>query len=192
VLDGRVILVAGDQLGLADYLRGFGATVTTDTERGMDALVYVPEPPSPGPLTDLDDAAWDAACEGVIRRALATCRLAVPQLRARRGAIVLVTPTIGLVGEPAYVAFATALEGMRALAKSAARQWGEDAITVNCVAPPLALFGAKVFPSVEPPALGHSATVADLAATIAFLVSDAGHAITGATIPVDGGVVMTP
>ena len=87
---------------------------------------------------------------------------------------------------------ATAAEGMRSLAKSAARQWGERGITVNCVAPPLGLLGADTPAAVDRPALGRAPTVEDLAHAIAVLASDAARSITGATIPVDGGVVMLP
>jgi NAD(P)-dependent dehydrogenase (short-subunit alcohol dehydrogenase family) len=76
---------------------------------------------------------------------------------------------------------------MRSLAKVAARQWGSAGITVNCVA-------VAVDPSERgplPPALGRSVDIRrDVAAAVAMLAGAGARAITGVTIPVDGGVVM--
>jgi 3-oxoacyl-[acyl-carrier protein] reductase len=105
----------------------------------------------------------------------------------RGGRLVLVTPTVGLTGAPELVPYATAVEGMRALAKSAARQWGGHGIAVNCVAPPIELVaGAASQPPVGGWALGHIAPV------VALLAGEAAHSVTGTTITVDGGVVMAP
>jgi len=107
-----------------------------------------------------------------------------------------VTPIVGLIGAAGLVPYATAVEGMRALAKSAARQWGEAGITVNCVAPPVevvAEVGTPAPPPVGGRPLGRMPDVrTDVAPVVAMLVAEAAHFVTGTTITVDGGVVMAP
>jgi NAD(P)-dependent dehydrogenase (short-subunit alcohol dehydrogenase family) len=158
----------------------------------LDALVHVPadrEALSASPLVALDEAAWDARGEAVLRSALYACQAAHARMAERGGRIVLVCSTAGLVGGADRAAFAMATEGMRSLAKVAARQWGAAGITVNCVA--VAVDDARVGPLA--PALGRAIDVRrDVASVVASLVGEAGGAITGVTIPVDGGVVMTP
>jgi NAD(P)-dependent dehydrogenase (short-subunit alcohol dehydrogenase family) len=84
------------------------------------------------------------------------------------------------------------------MAKSAARQWGEWGLTVNCVAPPVELMAPA---GGTPPAglalaeraLGRGPDRrTDVAPVVALLAADAAHFVTGATIPVDGGSVMAP
>jgi 3-oxoacyl-[acyl-carrier protein] reductase len=86
-----------------------------------------------------------------------------------------------------------AVEGMRTLAKAAARQWGDAGITANCVAPSLDVLGIRhdADGSVAP-ALGRVPTLSDLGTVVASMLGDAGAVVTGATITVDGGVVMAP
>ena len=147
-------------------------------------------------LADTDRAGWDARCEAVLRTALACAGATYRQLAARGGRFVVVTPTVALTGAAGLVPIVTALEGLRALAKSAARQWGDSGITVNCLAPPVALVApgaAAADPGVEEPALGRRPDGrADVAPIVALLTADAAGFVTGATIVVDGGVVMTP
>jgi NAD(P)-dependent dehydrogenase (short-subunit alcohol dehydrogenase family) len=149
-------------------------------------------------LADTAEADWDRRCEAMLRAALYCCQLAGRELSARGGRIVLVTPTIALTGAAGFVPYATAVEGMRAMAKSAARQWGEHGITVNCVAPPVELMAParaaapEGLALTEPP-LGRNPDVrTDVAPVIALLAAEPAHFVTGATIPVDGGVVMAP
>ena len=199
MLDGRVVVLTGDRIGLGDHLRELGATVfeafddAVTASGRIDVVVHVPVvAPDARSLADTSADEWDARGEAQLRAALLVCQTAFGRLKERGGRIILLTPTAGLVGAAGFVPIATASEGMRSLAKSAARQWGEHGITVNCVAPSLALLGAGVEAAVDPPALGRTATVDDLARTIAVLAGDAAASITGATIPVDGGVVMLP
>jgi 3-oxoacyl-[acyl-carrier protein] reductase len=135
-----------------------------------DALVAAP-------LADTDEAWWDRRCEAVLRTGLWCCQAAFGAFGGRGGRIVLVTPTVGLTGAAGLAPYATAVEGMRSLAKSAARQWGSHGIAVNCVAP--RVDGA---PDVR----------ADIAPVVAMLVAEPTHIVTGATVVVDGGLVMAP
>jgi NAD(P)-dependent dehydrogenase (short-subunit alcohol dehydrogenase family) len=148
------------------------------------------------PLAETDGAGWDARCDAVLRAALACATATRRHLGDRGGRFLVVTPTVTLTGAAGLVPVVTALEGLRALAKSAARQWGRVGITVNCLAPPLALVApdsVAADPGVEEPALGRIPDGrADVAPVVALLAGDAARFVTGATIAVDGGVVMTP
>jgi NAD(P)-dependent dehydrogenase (short-subunit alcohol dehydrogenase family) len=213
VLDGRVVVITGDRLGLGDHLAQHGAVVSllsapfaardtieagfadvVATRGRIDVVVHAHFPPSvlvARPMAELAERDWGLG-EAMLPAALFVCQAAFTHLRGRGGRIIMLTPTAGLVGEPGFTPIATASEGLRSLAKAAARQWGAHGITVNCVAPSLALLGAQVRSPINPPALGRAATVEDLARTIAMLSSDGARSITGTTIPVDGGVTMLP
>jgi 3-oxoacyl-[acyl-carrier protein] reductase len=208
------MLIAGDRLGLAGHLGALGANVasvsgpfsTRDAVRagfgevasaqgpiGVVVHAYFPAPALVArSLADTGESEWGACSEELLRAALFVVQSAFEHLRDRGGRIILLTPTAGLEGGADFVPIATAIEGMRSLAKSAARQWGARGITVNCLAPPLSLLGAAVADPVNPPALGRGPTAEDLARAIAMLAGDDARSITGATIPVDGGVVMLP
>ncbi|HEX6310817.1 MAG TPA: SDR family oxidoreductase [Acidimicrobiia bacterium] len=217
MLAGRSIIITGGSRGigaeLALGLRDAGATVAVadgpydsreDARRAfsevaaengaVDAIVHAlldPDALVPAPLADTSEAAWDERGEAVLRTALWCTQAAYDLFGDRGGQLVLVTPTIGLTGGAGLVPYATAIEGMRALAKSAARQWGARGIALNCVAPPVELVGSVTGPDVAAPALGRLPDArGDVAPVVAMLV--AGAFVTGTTIVVDGGMVMAP
>jgi len=207
--DSVAIVAGGDREAGAELAAGLeasGIAVAVTTSRFADAgaattafaplapfdvLVHVPTDEAAlvrAPLAATSAAEWDERGEAVLRSALWSCQAAHAVMRANGGGrIVLVTPTVGLVGGAERVALATASEGMRTLAKVAARQWGDSGITVNCVA--VALDAGDGGPLA--PALGRAADWRrDVAAAVALLTDERARGITGATIPVDGGVVM--
>jgi NAD(P)-dependent dehydrogenase (short-subunit alcohol dehydrogenase family) len=188
-----MLVVVNGSVELAQQLSFEGFDVTTDFGSSIDALVHVPDLAAAArrSVANLDDAAWDRRGEALLRDALHACQAAYAAMKGRGGRIVLVTPTIALVGAEERAPFAMACEGMRTLAKVAARQWGGDGITANCIAPALDTFGIEhdAIGTVAP-ALGRTPGLADVAWVIAAILRDAGAVVTGVTIPVDGGVVM--
>jgi 3-oxoacyl-[acyl-carrier protein] reductase len=176
------------------------AAVTTALEAVADlaSVVHVCDDPSPttSPLASTDAAAWEAGCERVVWRALTTLQAAHAALAQRDGGrIVVITATAGVSGAPGAVPLVAAVEGVRALAKSAARQWGALGISVNCVSVPLdllapALAGTTAF--LPPPALARPDPVDDVAAAVKLLCGPGADGISGATLLVDGGAVMAP
>lgn len=136
----------------------------------------------PRPLED----DWLARCDAPLRWALDEARAAREHLIGRGGGrLVFVVPSFGLTGAAGLVAEATAAEGVRSLAKSAARQWGTEGITVACVARRVA--GPEVaLPSLPPP------TPEDVAGAVAILLDPRSRPVTGATVVVDGGTVLAP
>ena len=193
-----VIAVDGDLASRAAAEAAFAEA--RDAAGPLDAVVHAfvdPAALASEPLVETAETDWDRRCEAMLRAALHCCQAARRELSARGGRLVLVTPTIALTGAAGLVPYATAVEGMRAMAKSAARQWGERGITVNCVAPPVELMAtARDAPDglalTEPPLGREPDARADVAPVVALLAAEPAHFVTGATIPVDGGLVMAP
>jgi 3-oxoacyl-[acyl-carrier protein] reductase len=150
------------------------------------------------PLVNTDEDSWDAHGEAILRAGLWTAQAARSFMSGRGGSIVFVIPVVAMTGAAGLVPYATAMEGQRALVRSAARQWGAQGIRVNCVAPPLESMTDHVASTEEVAPLNTSALGrppdgrSDIAPVIAMLAGEMGHFVTGATIPVDGGVWMAP
>jgi 3-oxoacyl-[acyl-carrier protein] reductase len=220
VLDGRVVLVTGGDrplgAGLAKGLQEAGARVAlvdgdlADRDGAIravaaavaevgrpHALVHAAIEPAGlevMPLVDVDDARWWAVWEVTMRTSLWLCQAVHAHLTGNDGRVVFLTPTLSMSGAPGLAALAAAVEGQRLLAKSAARQWGADGITVNCVAPSPELLGlAAGEMALSAPALGRVGDPeADLGPIVAFLCSAGSRYLTGATLSADGGVWMAP
>ena len=117
--------------------------------------------------------------------------------KARWGRIINVTSVVGSMGNSGQCNYAATKAGAEGMARSLARELGSRSITVNCVAPGFidtdmtrALADAQRDALQSQIPLGRLGEPDDIAATVAFLASDAGQYITGETIHVNGGLYM--
>lgn len=179
-------------LGSADPLTG----ALADGLGAVASELEAPLPPAVDGVVAVVGAGWATTVDAgeAMWRTLVALQHAYAAMTPRGGRVVLVVPTIGMAGAAGMVGYTTAIEGIRAMAKSAARQWCCDAVTVNLVATPVSLFapGSDASHLTAAAFSDDSTLIHSLVETTKFLLrSDIDHLV-GATIVVDGGSVMLP
>ena len=117
-------------------------------------------------------------------------------LKQRKGRIINITSVVGLMGNPGQANYSAAKAGVVGLTQSAAKEFASRGITVNAVAPGFIStdmtkdLNSEAILSAIP--LGRFGNPEDVAGAVRFLAADASAAyITGQTIQVDGGMVMS-
>jgi NAD(P)-dependent dehydrogenase (short-subunit alcohol dehydrogenase family) len=172
VLERRVAYVTDttDALGaaIAEAFTDRGAWLTDSFDDHVDIVVHTAVPPDDVvAVEDMDD---DAICETWDDPVRTTLLMLQAAYAAGASRIIIITPSVASVGAPGLSAFCAAVEAERVLALSAARQWREEGITVNCLAT-----------SLEP----SDDDIAGLVPIVVFLASGGSAFLSGATIPVD-------
>jgi len=148
---------------------------------------------------DIDLGIWDRTMQVNLRGFLLCTRHAIPPMLERGGgAIVYTSSAASFVGEPARPAYAAAKSGVNALMRHVASKYGKHHVRANAIAPGLVVSDemSEVIPEdlqkrtlkgTRSWRLGHPR---DIAAMVAFLLSDDGEWINGQVISVDGGVTL--
>jgi 3-oxoacyl-[acyl-carrier protein] reductase len=124
-------------------------------------------------------------------------RAAKGMLRLRRGRIIFISSVVGLLGSAGQVNYAASKSGLIGMARSLARELGSRSITANVVAPGFVETEmTEVLPEEKKAEykaqipLQRYASTGEVASAVQWLASDGAAYITGAVIPVDGGLGM--
>jgi 3-oxoacyl-[acyl-carrier protein] reductase len=151
-----------------------------------------------GLLVRMSDEQWDTVLDTNLTGAFQTIRRATPgMMKARWGRIVNISSVGGHIGAAGQANYAAAKAGLLGLSRSVARELARRNITCNVVAPgPIATAMTAEMPedwrktAEETVPLGRFGTPEECADAIAFLCSEGSGYITGALLPVDGGLGM--
>jgi len=149
-------------------------------------------------LLRMSDEDWDQVIATNLTGAFRVARRAArPMIRARFGRIVFISWVVGQLGSAGQVNYAASKAGLLGMARSLARELGSRGVTANVVAPGFietdmtAELGEDLVKKYsEQIPLGRFGSADDVAGAVEFLSSEAAGYITGALIPVDGGLGM--
>ena len=129
-------------------------------------------------------------------------KAAFPYLKEAQGTVVNFASQAGLLGNSGMLGYNAAKEAIRALTRTAAREWAQYNITVNNIIPGMLTEGSKQFFDENPEHYKNSLANIPLArlgdpekdagALVVFLASEGAHYLTGDTFNIDGGRCMRP
>ena len=177
---------------------------TVESFGGIDVLVNAAGVIATGTIENTTDAAWDAMMSINLRAPFRLMREALPQLKARKGAVVNVSSVNGLRSFAGVLAYCVSKSGVDHLTRCAALEMAPHGVRVNAVNPGVTVtnlhrrggmdegqYGTFLNRAKETHPLGRPGQPDEVASLILFLASDNAGWMTGETIPIDGGRHLT-
>ena len=194
-------------------MQGWGAVADVSDAQSCEALISAIEQRS-GPVAVLVNNAgitrdnlalrmgedeWDAVIDTNLKAVFRLSkRVMRGMMKARRGRIINITSVVGSAGNPGQANYAAAKAGVAGMTRALAQELGSRNITVNCVAPGFidtdmtkALADAQRQALLQKIPLGRLGATQEVAAAVAFLAGPGAAYITGAVLPVNGGMYMS-
>jgi NAD(P)-dependent dehydrogenase (short-subunit alcohol dehydrogenase family) len=163
----------------------------------VDVLVHCAGENVPGGLFEVTPEAWHDAFNVHVHAVYYLCRAAIPWMQKKKeGAVILVSSVAGLRGLPINLAYQVVKGALPQLARGLARQFADDNIRVNCVAPGIirTRFHDRMTPEQRQHNLEHrvplhrEGTPEQVGDLITALVTN--DYLTGETVTIDGGLTM--
>ena len=163
----------------------------------VDVLVHSAGGPVPGGLLEVSPEEWQRAFDVHVHAIYHLCRAVVPKMREKKeGAIVLISSTAGIRGIVTNVAYQVVKGAIPQFARALAREFANDNIRVNCVAPGVVRTDFHATMTDEQRRvnleqripLHREGTPEQVAEVILMLVQN--DYITGETMVIDGGLTM--
>lgn len=149
-------------------------------------------------LIRMKDEAWDQVIDTNLTSIYRMSKRAVRgMMKARRGRIINITSVIAQMGNAGQANYAATKAGVEGFSRTLAREIGTRQVTINCVAPGLIetdmtdeLDERLLNSMLDAVPVGRLGQPEDVAAAVAYLASDEASYVTGAVLPVNGGMYM--
>lgn len=195
---GERVSVAVANLGDAAAVDGLVEAAEAAAGASLDILVANAGMTRDGLLMRMKDEDWETVLKVNLESYFRLSRSAMRGMMKRRfGRIVGITSVVGVMGNPGQANYAASKAGMIGFSKALAQEVATRGITVNCVAPgfiesPMtdALTEQQKAGILGTIPSGKLGTGGDVAAAVAYLVSNEAGYVTGQTLHVNGGMVM--
>jgi NAD(P)-dependent dehydrogenase (short-subunit alcohol dehydrogenase family) len=146
----------------------------------------------------MSEEKWNSVIETNLTAVFRACKRAATRMtRARFGRIILISSVVGYLGSPGQTNYAASKAGLTGFARSLARELASRNVTVNVVAPGVvttdmtaALPPERLEALTAMVPIGRAGEPDEVAGAVAWLAADSSAYVTGAVIPVDGGLGM--